>query len=112
MINLLVFRVLSQICHLRGGGYSPNKFLLINVINAAFTRVDLILCIPPSSPSFPRYTTFISHIYLPTGFSPPVLVGAIPARPTAARPANGFFVNPDIWNGIYAPAQKQIEINH
>lgn len=32
--------------------------------------------------------------YLPVGFNPPVFDGAIPAKPNAAKPANGFLVKP------------------
>lgn len=31
---------------------------------------------------------------LPVGFNPPVFDGAIPAKPSAAKLANGFFVKP------------------
>lgn len=31
---------------------------------------------------------------LPVGFNPPVFDGAIPAKPNAAKLANGFFVKP------------------
>lgn len=30
----------------------------------------------------------------PVGFNPPVFDGAMPANPSAAKPANGFLVNP------------------
>lgn len=38
--------------------------------------------------------------YLPVGFKPPVFDGAIPAKPSAANPANGFFVKPLIYINI------------
>lgn len=37
----------------------------------------------------------------PVGFNPPVFDGAIPANPNAAKPANGFLVNPLIYIIFY-----------